>query len=248
MLGNEVGRKRSTTREGPMRFLKRTAILALVLVFAVTAGWSEESTYEPPQSLEEGWYARIETGMGRVVVQLLPAQAPQSVAHFVRMARGEAEWFDVLTGESRTDPYYDGILVHNAQAGERFEVGDRTGTGRGAPQIYVPPTEGHGPETFDAGYRLGMTRESGQRISAVQFFITAAPTPWLTGKHPCFGRVVSGETTVFNISQVRTYSNGKPRSPVVIEQIRIFTVGTPPPLEKPVPYTPRTIPFGRRED
>jgi peptidyl-prolyl cis-trans isomerase A (cyclophilin A) len=216
------------------------ASLALTLVIVVMpAALAEDvaSEFEPPPNLAEGWYARIDTSMGRIVARLLPEQAPQSVAHFAAMAEGRLEWFDRVSGELKKEPYYDGIKVHKALAGRHFEAGDPRGTGFSPPDLFVPE-EGLGPVNFNAPGRLGMTREAGT-ISAVQFFATAAAQPWLTRNHPCFGVVVSGREVIVNISQVKTYSNNRPIEPPVIERIRIFSVGDPPPLPEPEPYYPR---------
>ena len=190
-----------------------------------------------PEHAPEGWYARIETSMGVIIAKLLPEQAPQAVAHFAQLARGELPWTDLLTGETRKGRFYDGSQVHRAVAGMRFEAGDPTGTGRGGPAIYIPE-EGLGPVNFDTAGRLGMTRAPGHRISAYQFFVTASAQPFLTGRHPCFGVVVSGRDVVMAISGVKTYSNGRPIDPVTIESVRIFAVGDPAPLPKPEPYHP----------
>ena len=42
----------------------------------------------------------------------------------------------------------------------------------------------------------------------------------------------------WNISQVKAYSNRRPIEDVIIERVRIFAVGDPPPLPEPRPYTP----------
>jgi len=197
-----------------------------------------EDGFVPSPKLHNGLHARIETSMGRIVVRLFPEQSPQAVAHFVGLARGTIPWTDVVSGETHTTPYYDGVPIHKAEAMKRFEAGDRSGTGRRAPKLYVAP-EGDGPANFSVGYRLGMTRAPGARISAVQFFVTVAPEPYLTGRHPCFGTVLEGRDVVRRITEVKTYTNGRPVEPVVIEKIRIFTVGPEVELPEPVEYRPK---------
>ena len=56
------------------------------------------------EELAPGWYARIDTSMGRIVVQLLPEQAPQAVAQFVALARGEVEAKGAFPQERCIDP------------------------------------------------------------------------------------------------------------------------------------------------
>jgi peptidyl-prolyl cis-trans isomerase A (cyclophilin A) len=220
------------------RHLVTPLTLALVVVaICPTHATETEGAFVPPDNLQEGWYARIETSMGRIVARLLPEQAPQSVAYFTAMAEGRLEWFDPSAGEVQKGPYYDGIKVHRASAGLSFEAGDPHGTGNDAPSLYIA-LEGTGPVNFSKPGRLGMTKAP-TFISAVQFFVTASSQPRLTGTYPCFGIVVSGLNVVTNISQVKTYRSHRPIDPPVIERIRIFSVGDPPPLPEPQPYTPK---------
>jgi len=219
--------------------MRRTTLLvaATVLLFglsvvpvAAQSAISTEQTAEfvPNPDWGQGHYARIETDAGRIIARLLPDQAPQSVAHFAAMAMGELEWLDVVTGETRKGRYYDGIPIHNVRPGRLFEAGDWTGTGQGAPPIYVP-AEGAGPVNFSQSGRLGMAK-SGTRLSAVQFFATYAAQPELNRVFPCFGMVIEGLEVILQISSSKSYNNGKPMEPVLIQTIEIFTIGNPGPI------------------
>jgi peptidyl-prolyl cis-trans isomerase A (cyclophilin A) len=190
-----------------------------------------------PDELPQGWYTRIDTEKGVIVARLLPEQAPQSVAHFAALAEGKLGWVDPFTGEDTIGHYYDGVVVHKAIAGRRFETGDRTGTGKGAPPYYVPP-EGQGPLNFHQPYRLGMTASSRGRISGVVFFATASSLPWLTGKYPCFGAVVAGKEVIWTLTELKTLSDDTPKEPVLIEKVRIHKVGDPGALPEPKPFHP----------
>lgn len=199
---------------------------------------SEGPAPETLSGFSEGWYARIETSWGPILVRLLPEQAPQSVAHFAALAEGRLPWTDPFTGERTERPYYDGLLVHKVVLAERFEAGDPTATGRGAPPIFVP-LEGKGPEDFSRPFRVGMTRSGLGRISGALFFVTATSQPHLTGLHPCFGVVVEGRDVVERIVRARVDRNQKPLDPIRLERVRILRAGHPPPLPEPVPYTPQ---------
>jgi cyclophilin family peptidyl-prolyl cis-trans isomerase len=216
------------------------AVSILFLIVAAFAGEEKtEAEFQPPEGLHPGWYARIETDMGRIIARLLPEQAPQAVAHFAALAEGELEWLDHATGETHKAPFYDGVQVYKAEAGYRFEVGGSSGTGRGGPLLYLPREGLEGPVDFSGAGRLGMTRSpDGPQFSAFRFFVTYGARPRLTGLYPCFGVVVSGREIVLEISAVKTYSNGRPIDPVLINEIRIFSVGEPEPLPEPLPHKP----------
>jgi peptidyl-prolyl cis-trans isomerase A (cyclophilin A) len=215
------------------------AWVALTLVTIATPSTladATDSAFTPPEGLPEAWYARIDTDMGRIIVRLLPDQAPQSVAHFAAMAEGRLEWFDRVVGETKKGPYYDGNKVHRAVGGHMFEAGAPSDPEQGSPDLFVP-FEGSGPVNFSGPGRLGLGKQNGQ-ISGVRFFVTDAAQPRLTGLFPCIGAVVTGRDVVTRISSVKTHRNGVPLQAPVIERIRVFAVGTPPPLPEPEPYYP----------
>lgn len=62
---------------------------------------------------------------------------------------------------------------------------------------------------------------AGPNTNGSQFFINQVDTPWLTGKHTVFGRVVEGMDIVDAIAGVPTQAGGKPVNPVIIESIRV---------------------------
>ena len=62
---------------------------------------------------------------------------------------------------------------------------------------------------------------AGPNTNGSQFFITVAPTPWLTGKHTIFGEVVEGQPIADKISNLARDRQDKPKTPVVIESVVI---------------------------
>ena len=216
-------------------------LLAMAVAMMAGAGTVAAEPEEP------GWYARIVTSSGTVVARLHPEQAPQSVAYFVALARGELIWNDPFTGEPKKVPYYDGLKIHKAVVGQRFEAGDPTASGEGYAPFYLPH-EGFGPIDFSKGGRLGNTRAAGGLITASMFFVSAEGLPWLNGRHPCFGTVVEGLDVVRSISSVQTDSIGRPLETIVLETVEIFSVGDPDPLPKAVHYEPRSPQLELRED
>jgi peptidyl-prolyl cis-trans isomerase A (cyclophilin A) len=164
--------------------------------------------------------ANFVTSKGSFAVRLMPEHAPKTVANFVELARGAREWTDPRDGARRTEPLYDGTVFHRVIDGFMVQGGDPTGTGRGGPgyefEDECPPD---GP-SFDRPGLLAMAN-AGPGTNGCQFFVTVAPTAWLTGKHTIFGEVVEGYDVVEDISKVPTGSMDRPSPDVVLEHVEI---------------------------
>jgi peptidyl-prolyl cis-trans isomerase A (cyclophilin A) len=107
-----------------------------------------------------------------------------------------------------------------------IQGGDPAGTGMGGPGYRFQDETKGSPHQFDKPGKLAMAN-SGPNTNGSQFFITVAPTPWLTGKHTIFGEVVEGQNVVTKISLVPRGGKGdfgdqdKPHKPVVLESVVI---------------------------
>jgi len=164
--------------------------------------------------------ATFVTSMGSFTARLMPDHAPVTVANFVGLAKGEREWSDPRDGRRKTEPLYAGTVFHRVIAGFMIQGGDPTGTGMGGPgyrfQDECPPD---GP-AFDRPGLLAMAN-AGPNTNGSQFFITVAPTQWLSGKHTIFGEVVEGMDVVRAISDVETLPRDRPATDVVLERVEI---------------------------
>ncbi|MEU2179627.1 peptidylprolyl isomerase [Streptomyces thermolilacinus] len=172
--------------------------------------------------MAEQLYATLKTNHGDIEVRLFPDHTPTTVRNFVELAKGEREWTNPETGQKTTAPLYDGTVFHRVISGFMIQGGDPLGNGTGGPG-YEFKDEFHPDLAFNKPYLLAMAN-AGPGTNGSQFFITVAPTAWLTGKHTIFGEVTSesGKKVVDAIAGTRTNPRtDRPVNDVVIESVVI---------------------------
>jgi peptidyl-prolyl cis-trans isomerase A (cyclophilin A) len=166
-----------------------------------------------------GTYARFDTSEGIFKIRLFEKEAPKTVENFVGLAEGTKPWRDPATGESKTGPFYDGVIFHRVIEGFMIQGGDRLGQGTGGPG-YKFADEFHTSLRHSKAGILSMAN-SGPNTNGSQFFITLGPTPHLDNRHSVFGEVVEGMDVVKKIGGVRTGTQDRPVKPVVINRVTI---------------------------
>jgi len=169
--------------------------------------------------------ATFDTTEGQVVINLFAKEAPKTVENFVGLATGEKPWTDPNTGQKKTGvPLYDGTIFHRCIKDFMIQGGDPLGRGTGGPGFKFED-EFKSSRTFDKPGILAMAN-SGPNTNGSQFFITAAPTPWLTGKHTIFGEVVKGQDIVNRIANdIPKGASDRPKKDVKISKLTIAAQG-----------------------
>jgi peptidyl-prolyl cis-trans isomerase A (cyclophilin A) len=169
----------------------------------------------------EELYATLRTTAGDIEIKLFPDHAPKTVRNFVELAEGNRKWTDPRSGEPTDSNLYDGTIFHRVIKDFMIQGGDPLGTGTGGPG-YRFADEFHPDLAFDRPYLLAMAN-AGPNTNGSQFFITVAPTPWLTRKHTIFGEVSNAQSreTVDRISNSATGRNDRPVDDVVIDSVSI---------------------------
>lgn len=174
--------------------------------------------------MAEQLYATLKTNNGDIVVRLLPNHAPKTVKNFVELAEGTREWTHPATGKKAAEKLYDGTVFHRVISGFMIQGGDPLGNGTGGPG-YEFGDEFHPDLSFNKPYLLAMAN-AGPGTNGSQFFITLAPTTWLTGKHSIFGEVVdeASKKVVDAIGGAATNPRtDRPLQDVVIESVVVET-------------------------
>ncbi len=174
--------------------------------------------------MSEQLVATLATTHGDIAINLFPNHAPKTVRNFVELAEGSREWTDPRTRQPSTAKFYDGLTFHRVIPNFMIQGGCPLGTGTGGPG-YSFADEFHPELSFDRPYLLAMAN-AGPNTNGSQFFITVAPTGWLTRKHTIFGEVAdAGSRAVVDaIAAVPTGPADKPLEPVVISSVSIDRV------------------------
>ena len=167
----------------------------------------------------------LHTNKGDIAITLFPDHAPKTVANFVDLAQGSKEWKDERTGQTKTEPFYDGLGFHRIIRQFMIQGGCPIGTGTGGPG-YVFDDEIHPDLTFSKPYLLAMAnagKRAGKGTNGSQFFITVVATPHLNGKHTIFGEVSdqASRDVVDAIETTPTGPGDAPVDPVVIERVTV---------------------------
>ena len=173
--------------------------------------------------LVPGTYAVFTTTEGKITVRLFESDAPVTFANFIALAEGAKEWTHPSTHEKSTGKLFDGTIFHRVIPDFMIQGGDPAGTGKGDPGYRFQDETSGSPHKFDKPGKLAMAN-SGPNTNGCQFFITVAPTHWLTGKHTIFGEVVEGQEIAHKISLVPTGGPDKPKTPVILESVTIERV------------------------
>jgi peptidyl-prolyl cis-trans isomerase A (cyclophilin A) len=169
---------------------------------------------------DAGLYATIQTSEGNIVCKLFEKEAPETVKNFIDLAEGKRDWSDRISGKKGPGPLYNGTVFHRVIPNFMIQGGDPSGTGMGGPGYQFKDETKGSPHRFNVKGKLAMAN-SGPNTNGSQFFITVAPTDWLTGNHTIFGEVVEGQDVVDKISKVQRNAQDRPAKDVTINAVTI---------------------------
>jgi len=143
---------------------------------------------------------RLETTKGEIVIQLY-SEMPVTSGNFKSLVE---------------KGFYDGTIFHRVIDNFMIQGGDPTGTGRGGPGYQIK--DEFTKTDLDKNNRgtIAMAN-AGPNTGGSQFFINLVDNNYLDGKHPVFGKVISGMGVVDAIAKVQKDSQDRP-----LEDVRII--------------------------
>jgi peptidyl-prolyl cis-trans isomerase A (cyclophilin A) len=169
---------------------------------------------------QPGTYATFDTSEGTIVCRLFEKEAPKTVKNFVDLAEGNREWTHPVSRKKSKNRLYDNTIFHRVIPDFMIQAGDPAGTGFGGPGYQFEDETKGSPYKFDKAGKLAMAN-AGPNTNGSQFFITVAPTQWLTGNHTIFGEIVEGQDVVDKIIATPRNRQDKPLKDVVLKSVNI---------------------------
>ncbi|HUD02966.1 MAG TPA: peptidylprolyl isomerase [Candidatus Paceibacterota bacterium] len=156
--------------------------------------------------------ATLETSMGDIAIEFYPAEAPKTVANFIKLAESG---------------YYDGTKFHRVIKGFMDQGGDpltkddsqMAAWGTGGPGYTIP--DEISPNLTNVAGTMAMANTGAPNTGGSQFFINAVDNPSLNGGYTIFGKVTAGMDVVTAINNVPTDSSDRPLTPVVLKSITL---------------------------
>ncbi|QSZ37053.1 hypothetical protein DSL72_009145 [Monilinia vaccinii-corymbosi] len=169
---------------------------------------TDEEYMLKPKRVKIKGYARIETNLGSLNIELQTETAPRAVWNFVQLAK---------------KGYYKGVLFHRNIRNFMIQGGDPTGSGKGGSSIWGKnfQDEFDGPLTHDSRGIVSMANK-GKNTNSSQFFITYKEAKHLDRKHTIFGRVVGGMDVLSKLEKVEVDEKSRPMNDIVMENVVVF--------------------------
>ena len=150
----------------------------------------------------------------KMVAELYPEVAPNTVNNFISLIRSG---------------FYDGLIFHRVIPGFMIQGGCPNGNGMGGPGYTIRGEfRANGFAKNDILHTTGvlsMARAMHPDSAGSQFFIMVDAAPHLDGQYAAFGKITNNAEAAIAISEVPTDMRDKPKTPVVIESIRVDTLG-----------------------
>lgn len=163
---------------------------------------------------------------GKIVCELYPEIAPQSVRNFVTLAN---------------KGFYNGLTFHRVISGFMIQGGCPKGDGTGGPGYCIKGEFKLNGVANNLSHKRGvlsMARAQSPNSAGSQFFIMHDNGEFLDGQYAAFGKVLEGMDVVDAIAAVKTDAGDKPLTAQRIKSVTVDPKGETyeEPTKYPDPY------------
>jgi peptidylprolyl isomerase len=177
--------------------MKTILLLPLIILVLILSGCMAPTEEKANKVL-------LKTSMGDITIQLYD-DMPITTGNFKSLVE---------------KGFYNGVIFHRVIDGFMIQGGDPTGTGMGGPG-YTIKDEFTDHNRNERG-TISMAN-AGPNTGGSQFFINLVDNSFLDGKHPAFGKVISGMDVVDAISKVSKDANDRPLKDVKIIEAKMVS-------------------------
>ncbi|RNC29096.1 MAG: putative peptidyl-prolyl cis-trans isomerase [Candidatus Dichloromethanomonas elyunquensis] len=190
------------------------------MFFVTVTGCSAKKPIDNPPANATHPVVQIEMqDGGKIVLELYPEYAPQTVQNFVSLAQSG---------------FYNGLKFHRIMKGFMIQGGDPKGNGTGGSGKTIKG------EFADNGFTqntlkhakgvISMARSSRFDSASSQFFIMDGDNSYLDGKYAAFGKLIEGESTLDKIADTPVEPNPNspqrelslPKIDVIVKEIKVL--------------------------
>ena len=225
MTGDENGYinpQNNGTRAEAVVIINRVADLIQSIIDSAEA---ESKAYEEKINASLKTYENIPKGHPQVtilmennkkiVIELYPEYAPQTVANFVELAKSG---------------FYNGLTFHRVIENFMVQGGDPNGDGTGGSEHNIVgefAANGFTQNTLSHTKGvISMARAQHFNSATSQFFICYGDVPFLDGQYAAFGKVVSGMDVIESFIDVELLPNASgemasPKKPIVMKKVTV---------------------------
>ncbi len=163
-------------------------------------------------------HALIQTSLGTIDLELNVKTMPITTANFIKLVQEgfyDGTRFHRVIGPAKAPP--NGFMIQGGDPLSK-DTTKQARWGTGGPGYNIK-------DEFDRNLHnvrgtIAMAN-AGPNTGGSQFFINIGDNTFLDGKHPVFGKVVTGQDVVDTIARVKTNSQDRPLEDVVIVKVLI---------------------------
>jgi peptidylprolyl isomerase len=140
---------------------------------------------------------------GRVVIQMRPDLAPNTVARIKELTR---------------QGFYNGLTFHRVIPGFMAQTGDPRGDGTGGSGKNLNAEFSDAPHVRGT---VSMARAASPNSADSQFFICFAPAPHLDHEYTVWGQVIDGMEHIDAVKAGSAFNNGTVKDPTKIIKMQV---------------------------
>lgn len=187
--------------------------IVLLLISAILFSCNEGIDLSKNETVENATnYIEINVrDYGVIKLVLYPETAPRTVVNFQKLV---------------SEGFYDGLTFHRVISGFMIQCGDPTGTGLGGSDDTIQGEFAANGIKNDISHKRGVIsmgrKSTGYDTASSHFFICHADATNLDGSYAAFGEVIEGMDVVDAIASVKTNSDDKPITDVIVESITFY--------------------------